>query len=151
MCFVFISEQTVTCATYSINWLVFITEMKCLLHGTDWVFKNESSLDFVCNGLTSTLLTSLSVWLTIGSLRSSVNVYIKRHSIYSHYLPSFHRCQFLLPVHISALILHSSAQFIASQKIYIESNLKHRVIQGEMLNILGGYSIGHLQKKIYRK
>jgi hypothetical protein len=28
MCFVFISEQTATCATYSINWLVFITEMK---------------------------------------------------------------------------------------------------------------------------
>ena len=28
MCFVFISEQTATCAAYSINWLVFITEMK---------------------------------------------------------------------------------------------------------------------------
>ena len=28
MCFVFIWEQTVTCATYSINWLVFITQMK---------------------------------------------------------------------------------------------------------------------------
>ena len=28
MCFVFISEETATCATYSINWLVFITEMK---------------------------------------------------------------------------------------------------------------------------
>jgi hypothetical protein len=28
MCFVFIREQTVTCATYSINSLVFITEMK---------------------------------------------------------------------------------------------------------------------------
>jgi len=28
MCFVFISEKTATCATYSINWLVFITEMK---------------------------------------------------------------------------------------------------------------------------
>ena len=28
MCFVFIWEQTATCATYSINWLVFITEMK---------------------------------------------------------------------------------------------------------------------------
>ena len=28
MCFVFIGEQTATCATYSINWLVFITEMK---------------------------------------------------------------------------------------------------------------------------
>ena len=28
MGFVFIWEQTATCATYSINWLVFITEMK---------------------------------------------------------------------------------------------------------------------------
>ena len=28
MCFVFIWEQTATCATYSINWLVFITQMK---------------------------------------------------------------------------------------------------------------------------
>jgi len=26
--FLFISEQTATCATYSINWLVFTTEMK---------------------------------------------------------------------------------------------------------------------------
>jgi hypothetical protein len=28
MCFVFIWEQTATCATYSVNWLGFITEMK---------------------------------------------------------------------------------------------------------------------------
>ena len=28
MCFLFIWEQTASCATYSINWLVFITEMK---------------------------------------------------------------------------------------------------------------------------
>jgi len=28
MCIVFIWEQTGNCATYSINWLVFITEMK---------------------------------------------------------------------------------------------------------------------------
>ena len=28
LCFVSIWEQTATCATYSINWLVFITEMK---------------------------------------------------------------------------------------------------------------------------
>ena len=28
MCFVFIWEKTATCATYSINWLVFITQMK---------------------------------------------------------------------------------------------------------------------------
>ena len=37
--FVFIREQTATCATYSINSLVFITEMKCLQRGTGWVFK----------------------------------------------------------------------------------------------------------------
>ena len=30
MCFVFIWEQTANCATYSINWLVFITEMKSI-------------------------------------------------------------------------------------------------------------------------
>ena len=35
----YIWEQTATCATYSINWLVFIAEMKCLQRGTDWVFK----------------------------------------------------------------------------------------------------------------
>jgi hypothetical protein len=28
MRFVFICEETATCATYAINWLVFITEMK---------------------------------------------------------------------------------------------------------------------------
>jgi hypothetical protein len=28
MCFVFIGEETATCATYTINWLVFITDMK---------------------------------------------------------------------------------------------------------------------------
>jgi len=40
LCFVFIWQQTATCATYSINWLVFITEIKkCLQRGTDWVFK----------------------------------------------------------------------------------------------------------------
>jgi hypothetical protein len=69
MCFVFIWEQT-TCATYSINWLVIITQMesvycavrtgylksslrlvydkKCLQRGMDWVFK-LSSLRLVYN------------------------------------------------------------------------------------------------------
>ena len=32
-CFLFIWEQTTTCATYSINWLVFITEMKSVYCG----------------------------------------------------------------------------------------------------------------------
>jgi hypothetical protein len=44
MCFVFIWEQTATCATYSINWLVFITQVKSLVYvllgislASDWV------------------------------------------------------------------------------------------------------------------
>jgi len=57
MCFVFIWEQTATCATYSTNWLVFITEMKCLQRGTDWVFK-QSSLRFVFKRLNKTSLDS---------------------------------------------------------------------------------------------
>jgi hypothetical protein len=40
MCFVFIWEQTATCVTYSINWLVLITEMKYLLRGTDWLIRS---------------------------------------------------------------------------------------------------------------
>jgi hypothetical protein len=39
MCLVFIWDKTATCATYIVNWLVFITEMKCLQRGKDWVFK----------------------------------------------------------------------------------------------------------------
>jgi len=39
MCFVFISEQTATSAPYNIKCLGFITKMKSLLRGTDWVFK----------------------------------------------------------------------------------------------------------------
>jgi putative hemolysin len=38
MCFVWISEQTAIISLYSINWLVFITEMECLLRGTAWIF-----------------------------------------------------------------------------------------------------------------
>jgi len=30
MCFVWISEQTAIISLYSINWLVFITEMECV-------------------------------------------------------------------------------------------------------------------------
>jgi hypothetical protein len=42
MCFVRISEQTAIISLYSVNWLVFITETKCLLSGTDWVFKSDT-------------------------------------------------------------------------------------------------------------
>jgi len=40
MCFVLISEQTATCATYSIKMIDFYNRAeKCLQRGTDWVFK----------------------------------------------------------------------------------------------------------------
>ena len=38
MCFVWIWEQTAIISLYSVNWLVFITEMLCLLRGTDRIF-----------------------------------------------------------------------------------------------------------------
>jgi len=43
ICFVWISEQTANISIYSINRLVFITETKCLLRGTDWVFIYNST------------------------------------------------------------------------------------------------------------
>ena len=38
MCSVWNWEQTATISLYSINWLVFITEIQCLLCGTDWIY-----------------------------------------------------------------------------------------------------------------
>ena len=75
MCFVLIWEQTATCATYSINWLVFITEMKsvycavrtgslneaicasCLISGTllrwmkPWSHHEERDWTVMCQGI----------------------------------------------------------------------------------------------------
>jgi hypothetical protein len=38
MCFVWIWEQTAIISLYSINQLVFITEMECLLRGTSRIY-----------------------------------------------------------------------------------------------------------------
>jgi hypothetical protein len=38
MCFVWIWEHTAIISLYSINWLEIMTEMECLLRGTDWIF-----------------------------------------------------------------------------------------------------------------
>jgi hypothetical protein len=46
MCFVWIWEQTAIISLYSANCLVFITEMECLLRGTDWVFIYNSGYVF---------------------------------------------------------------------------------------------------------
>jgi hypothetical protein len=40
-CFVWTWEQTATCATYSINWLVFITEMKSVYSAVRTVSLNK--------------------------------------------------------------------------------------------------------------
>ena len=42
MCFVFIWEQTATCATYSINWLVFITKKKSVYCAVRTVSLNKA-------------------------------------------------------------------------------------------------------------
>jgi len=39
MCFVWFWEQTAIISLYNINWLVFITKIQCLLHGTDWIIE----------------------------------------------------------------------------------------------------------------
>jgi len=43
-------KKTAIIPLYSINWLGFITEMKCLLRGTDRIFKYKS-LILVLKGL----------------------------------------------------------------------------------------------------
>ena len=43
MCSVWIWEQTAIISLYNIKWLVFITDTECLLRGTDWVFKYNST------------------------------------------------------------------------------------------------------------
>ena len=59
MCFLFIWEQTATCATYSINWLVFITDMKSVYCAVrtgsltkavcaSWLMSNHAIHCYVC-------------------------------------------------------------------------------------------------------
>jgi hypothetical protein len=49
MCFVWVWEQTAIISLYNINWLVCITETKCLLRGTDWIFVYISSSRVGCS------------------------------------------------------------------------------------------------------
>ena len=59
MCFVFFWEQTATCASYSLNWLVFITEMKIVYSAVRTGSLNEA----VCaSSLTLILLTWRKWW-----------------------------------------------------------------------------------------
>jgi len=54
MCFLFIWEQTTNCATCSINWLVFITEMKSVYSAVRTVSLNKAVCASVFKGLKNT-------------------------------------------------------------------------------------------------
>jgi hypothetical protein len=58
MCFVFIWEQTATCATYSINWLVVITQMKSVYSAVRTLYLNKTVCHSSLNGLMCTFLNS---------------------------------------------------------------------------------------------
>ena len=51
MCFVFIWEQTATCATYSINWSVFITQMKSVYSAVRTGSLNTAVCDSFLKGI----------------------------------------------------------------------------------------------------
>jgi hypothetical protein len=44
------AEETTIISLCSFNFLAFITEMMCLLRGTDWGFKQNSALSWTLNG-----------------------------------------------------------------------------------------------------
>ena len=56
-CFVFIWEQTATCATYSINWLVFITQIKSVYSAV-----RTGSLNQLVSSLLYTVTILKPVW-----------------------------------------------------------------------------------------
>ena len=65
MCFVFIWEQTATCATYSINWLVFITQMKSVYSTVRTVYLNKAgvfSLGWIKNVLNVHFSAHFALW-----------------------------------------------------------------------------------------
>ena len=74
MCFVFIWEQTATCATYSINWLVFITEMKSVYSA---VRTGALNREVWHSSLLKTAI-QISSWLTKHTSISSDNVFSNR-------------------------------------------------------------------------
>jgi hypothetical protein len=108
------------CATYSINWLLFIIEMKCLQRGTDWVFNTvwnvkllnvKLSVYHVTNRLFNYLVALLtcSILFNNSSTRMHFSQFVKmvpkhlavvlsfsdrRHLLFCASLPTF-RCSVL--------------------------------------------------------
>jgi len=79
MCFVFIWEQTATCATYSTNWLVFITEMKSVYSAVPTGSLNKA----VCASCVSVnAFPDRHSWLVLGSNGR----YHSRRTVHSFFL-----------------------------------------------------------------
>ena len=67
MCFVFIWEQTATCATYSLNWLVFIAEMKSVYSAVRTGSLNKAVCASSYKGLNSSQNTVQSAPIKLNS------------------------------------------------------------------------------------
>ena len=65
MCFVFIWEGIATCATYSIHWLVFITEMKSVYSAVRIGSLNKSVCAFSVKGKWSSNINPIYYTITI--------------------------------------------------------------------------------------
>jgi len=74
MCFVFIWEQTATCATYSINWLDFITEIKSVYSAVRIGALYKAGLRFVFKGLIPGFLLVLQFMESAVTALQPVNV-----------------------------------------------------------------------------
>jgi len=77
MCFVFIWEQTATCATYIINWVVFITEVKSVYCAVRTGSLNKA-VCFVFRGLKELFF---ELWNAIEVIKMLIaeKEYIRRH------------------------------------------------------------------------
>jgi hypothetical protein len=73
MWFVFVWEQTATCATYTINWLVFITETKSVYSAvrTESLIESVSAPSFKGYVRTNTFSTQGAVKFTVGKKGNS--------------------------------------------------------------------------------
>ena len=75
MCCLFISEQTATCATYTTNLSVFITEMKSVYSAVRTGSLIKSSLLFVVKGLNTIVLYFHSAFSTLFNYTPPTHAY----------------------------------------------------------------------------
>ena len=87
MCFVFIWEQTATCATYSINWLVFITEMKSVYCAVRTASLNKAvCASYLKRYIAITCLLKFVFFYVIKKLLTSVYVLVTSFILYSDFI-----------------------------------------------------------------